>query len=341
MKHLKFFGKLVVSGLVALIILCCLASVYSLSPMRVENEFKNTDYSWESESVWMKMTEGISWGITDEKGFNNSEFVENPDILLLGSSHIEGMNVQQEEQAVSLLNNYLGGKLTCYNMGISGHTVFKVVQYLEQSVSAFENPPKYIIIETSTTVLSEEDVSEALNGEVEITTVNNEGIVAKLQRLPFLRQVYHQLESGMLDMLLPSKINDFTATSFAVYSSTDSKLVIDEQPYQTFFEYLEKVESEYGTQIIIMYHPFEIIEESGDISFSNEEYTSVFEKYAANNKIDFVNMTNDFEEMYYEEHYVAHGFSTGALGEGHINKYGHRAIAQRLYEYITDLEEGV
>ncbi len=338
MKNLKYLIKLVFAGIVALAILCGIATVYSLSPMRVENEYKNTDYAWENESLWIKMTEGISCGITDEKGFNNLRFVENPDVLLLGSSHIEGMNVQQKDHVVSLLNDKLEGKLTCYNMGVSGHTLFKVVQYLEQSMTVYETVPKYVVIETSTTVLSKEDVDNALNGEVAVTTVNNQGVVAKLQRLPFLRQVYHQLDSGMMDMLLPRQASSASAQSSGKEDA--DQVVIDEQPYKDMFEYLKMIEEEYGTLIIIVYHPFEILNEDGSISFEYGEYTKVFADYSDEYKVGFIDMTADFEDMYYEEHHVAHGFSTGELGVGHINKYGHKAIADSIYEYLSEIREG-
>lgn len=49
-------------------------------------------------------------------------------------------------------------------------------------------------------------------------------------------------------------------------------------------------------------------------------------------------MTDDFEKMFYEENHVPHGFSTGQIGVGHINKYGHAVIAESLYRYINELE---
>ena len=50
-------------------------------------------------------------------------------------------------------------------------------------------------------------------------------------------------------------------------------------------------------------------------------------------------MTAKFEDMYYKEHHVAHGFCTGELATGHLNKYGHAAMADELYDEILKLEE--
>ena len=88
-----------------------------------------------------------------------------------------------------------------------------------------------------------------------------------------------------------------------------------------------------------MYHPFEKLNDDGSISFGKEEYTSVFAQCAEKHDIAFVNMTDDFCEMYESEHHVPHGFATGKIGSGHLNKYGHAAITDRLYQYINELEE--
>ena len=89
MKELKQLGKMIGAAIVAVIILSVIISVYSTSPLRVENPQGNTDYVWKPDSIWANMSEGVSFGRMDANGFNNLEAIENPDIVLLGSSHIE------------------------------------------------------------------------------------------------------------------------------------------------------------------------------------------------------------------------------------------------------------
>ncbi len=335
MGKVKSVGKFLLAGLVAFVILCLVTSLYSLTPLRIESAYGNTDYVWKQDFPWIKMTEGISYGVVDNQGFNNLEVVDNPDILLLGSSHIEAMNVMQNHSTSSVLNEKFEGEYSTYNMGISGHTLFKVVQYLPKSLSVYDTVPKYIVIETDTTILNGESVTQALNGEVPVTKVNNEGLVAWLQKFPFLRSAYHQLDNGMMDVLLPSKQND---NQEGVPNDSYVKPEIDKQPYEDMFSYLHKLQTVYDTKIIIVYHPFEHFNDDGEIYFNNKEYTEVFDEYAEKNDICFIDMTEAFKNLYYKENQVPHGFSTGALGEGHLNKYGHEAIANEIYRYITDVE---
>lgn len=75
------------------------------------------------------------------------------------------------------------------------------------------------------------------------------------------------------------------------------------------------------------------------IEFKSGNSLTAFKKYTKNFNINFIDMTSSFEDMYYTEHHVAHGFVTGELESGHLNKYGHSAIANALYNEIKHIEE--
>ena len=340
MKYLKTLIKIPLAALTALAILCVLMFGYCYIPLRENSTLKNTDYVWQTNTPWVRLTEGVSAGVIDSQGFNNKEVIENPNILVLGSSHAEAQNVMQNENFCSLLNDKFNGKQKAYNMGISGHNFYKVVQYLPVSLELYNEIPKYIIIETDNTALEQESVDKAINGGVKRTPVNDKGAVAQLQKLPYLRAMYHQFNGGMLRMLLPES-NKITTVETSKKSDTDvktEKQIINETPYEQVFNYLQKLEKEYKTNIIIMYHPFEKLNKDGSINIGKEENISVFARYAEKYDITSVDMTEDFRNMYYNEHHVPHGFITGLIGSGHLNKYGHAAIAERLYRTINEPE---
>lgn len=336
MKPIKTLFRTVLAGLTALAILCVLILGYYYIPLRENNSKQNTDYVWAKNTPWVSLIEGVSFGMTDADGFINKDVVENPDILLLGSSHIESMNVLQSENMCALLNDKFDGKYSAYNMGISGHTIYKVVQYLSKTLNIYQKAPKYVIIETSGVELNETEVQQALSGEVKKTRVVDTGLLYQMQKVPYFRMMYHQLDTGMLDMLADKKKAN-NATTNAKPEAVE-KDEIYEKPYDEILGYLQKLEKEYDTQIIVMFHPFETINADGSISFAQAEYAEIFSKVAQKYGIGFVDMTEDFEKMYNEEHHVPHGFSTGEIGAGHINKYGHAAIADRLYRYIESSE---
>ena len=95
MSAIKQLGKMIGAAIVAVIILSLIIFIYNTSPLRVKNPHGNTDYVWKPDSLWSNMSEGVSFGKMDGNGFNNLEMIDNPDIILLGSSHIESKNVNQ------------------------------------------------------------------------------------------------------------------------------------------------------------------------------------------------------------------------------------------------------
>ena len=344
---MKQLGKMIGAAIVAVIILSLIVSVYSTSPLRVDNPQGNTDYVWKPDSLWMNMSEGISFGKMDGKGFNNLEVIENPDIILVGSSHIESKNVNQQENAAYYLAEDFEGKYSVYNMGISGHTIYKVCQYLPNTLSLYQDKtPKYVIIETDDIALTQVGVNAVMNHTVEKTPVYDSGLTATLQKNPAFRLFYHQLDSGMMEMLLPelTKLKStHNQTRASEQSDSDSNAASNEtvqsQPqYDQLMSYLSDLQEQYHTKIIIMFHPFEQLNEDGSLSFINNDTAGLFAASAEEYGITFLNMADRFEKMYREEYHVPHGFITGEIGSGHLNKYGHKAIADGIHDTITGLE---
>lgn len=337
MKGIRSFFKIVLSGITALVILCVIMFGYYLMPLRVDNPNHNTDYVWTANSPWACLTEGISYGVTDANGFINRDTVENPDILMLGSSHLQAMNVMPNENMCALLNDKLDGKLSAYNMGISGHTIDKVVQYLKQSLSIYPRAPRYVIIETGNIVLAKQEIETVLSGSVPKTKVADRGIVAQMQKVPYFRLMYHQLDNGMLDILLSKEKNNASAAE-ALQTAAQKEPVIDETPYRLLLQYLQGIQQEYHTNIIVLYHPSEVFWNDGSVSFGKTQYSDVFSRYARQYNVGFIDLTTDFETMYQQDHHVPHGFTNGEIGAGHLNKYGHAVAANRLYRVITERE---
>ena len=337
MKVVKYLGKFIAASIVAVIILSLVFSVYYLVPLRVENPDHNTDYKWESGAPWIRMEEGISVGRYDANGFNNAKVVDNPDVLILGSSHMEAANVPQNENTGYYLSRMLEGKLSVYNMGISGHFLTKTCSYLPQTLEVFDDP-KYIIIETSGTGITQNDADSILNHTVPKTKVSDNQLLNMMQRMPFFRVMYYQLDGGLI-----KKMSDTGTAQTAVQQnrndSVSEKAEIDKAPYDEVFEYLEALQNENNTRIVIFYHPTETFNADGTVSFQRDDTYDAFAESASEHHIAFVDVTAEFEAMYAEDYSVPHGFITGKLGEGHLNSNGHYAVAKCLYQTITKMEE--
>lgn len=331
MQTLKRFLKCVLAGITAVAVLCVVVTPYSLTPAHIENPEGNTDYVWTAGALWCKMTEGISFGRFDAKGYNNETVIDDPDIVIVGSSHSEAVNVMPSESYAAVLGEKIKDVYTTYNMGISDHFFLKLCKYLPKTVEL--NPAaKYIIMETYNVTVNADDVDSLLSGTVSFSSSHNSGLIGMLQKLPFLRLVYQQMNRGLLDLLLGKETQS--------EEKEPAETVPDEAAYDGLFTYLQGTMQETGTQLIIMYHPTGTLQQDGSVSFGeNDPFLAMFASKCQEYGISFVDMTQPFTQMYEAEHKLPHGFITGEIGAGHINAYGHAKIAEELAKCIAELEE--
>ena len=119
----KWCIKAGIAGAASVALLSLFTLVYSNSGVHIANPSQATDYFWEPRQYKANMTEGFSWLRMDANGFNNEKDLVDlggVDILIMGSSHMEAVNVGRAENAGALLNTMLPEYKT-YNIGISGH----------------------------------------------------------------------------------------------------------------------------------------------------------------------------------------------------------------------------
>ena len=330
--------KIGAAGAVAVVILSVLMLGYSFIPVHIENPDGNTDYIWPAGSVWFRVTEGIGYGKFDDNGFNNPEVIEHPDILLLGSSHMEAQYVPQGDSVSAVMNDLFGGEHEVYNLGISGHTIFKTCQYLPKNIELYKDSVKYVILETFFVSMTEKDVDNVLNHTVQYSSSKHSPVMQFVNEVPGLRILDHQRKVGFVDLF---KDSGRTTKVFSIdgdeYSSEVS--ASDLPAYDRLFGYLEDIEKETGVELIIYYHPTETFDGEGHILFEEGNAYEAFAAAAEAHHIDFVDMADDFVRMFNEEHHVAHGFCTGRLGIGHLNSYGHRASAETLVRVIREKDQ--
>lgn len=336
MKIIKMILKVAAAGIVSIAIISLLLCLYSITPVHENNPQENTDYIWPANSIWVNVTEGMSFGKIDKNGYNNVEVVENPNVLILGSSHSEAFNVMQSESLSYVLSEKLKGNFSVYNKSISGHSFYKVCQYLKTNLELYDEAPKVVVLETVRVDVPQDLVDQVISSSISRKESHSTGLIGMMQRVPFFRVVYHQMVGGLMNLFMPSH-EAASGDSDIVPVNPDSEL--DTVPYDTLFSYLSNIEKEYNTKIVIFYHPTETLTAEGDIQFNTSAELDAFRSFANKYDISFIDLAERFTSMYYNENHVPHGFPTGKLGSGHLNKYGHYAVADELYNEIIKLEE--
>ena len=282
--------------------------------------------------MYSQATEGFSNGKTNNEGYYNlGDYNKDKkiDILVMGSSHMEASQVQQSESTASILQEKLNN-YNIYNIGTSGHTFITCFSNLDAAINKY-NPSKYIIIETPIVTFSKEELTKALNDNIEDISSYNGGIIGILQHNQFLRLLYHQLKS-----FLNLESDDDIVVNYNENNTinNDSSLYIN----QLLNEMQSKVKDT-NTKFIIMYHPSTVLNEDGSLTLSSEnENVEEFSKLCKENGILFLDMSNRYREEYKKNYVLPYGFSNTSVGRGHLNKYGHEMIADELYKLIKEEE---
>lgn len=330
-KVLIFLCKLIISGIISIGILSVFTYFYKYTGVHIKNGSKATDYKWEPNQVMSTMVEGFARFKMDKNGFNNAICKdENPDILVMGSSHMEAAQMQPDENVAYLLNMGLPNYYT-YNIGTSGHTIYNCVKNIKNAVDVYK-PNKYIIIETSLVDLNVNDMKKVINDTYPTIQSYDSGILYEIQRtIPAVKELYKSVD----DWREVGKNNN--------ESKKNTQDKYNEEYVEVLNQFISKASqpiNQENIELIIVYHPGTFVDKDGVFQEQkNLKAIETFENACNENGVKFINMTSDFKKLYENEKILAHGFSNTSVGSGHLNKYGHKEIANRLIDYIKKNEE--
>lgn len=265
----------------------------------------------------------------DGNGFNNAAMeTKHINVIFMGSSHMEAMNVNTNQNVCSLFRNRMSD-MNCYNIGISGHSIYSCINNIH-AVAQTYNPDKYVIIETASVDMDIDAMKEVIDGTAGKIPSYDSGFIYMLQKIPAIKWIYkgctnwinHSLEKNTTDAVTDDNLNE------ADYASVLN-------------EFLDIEDLDCNAKVIIFYQPNTQIDSSGNFILPNESEVRRINEFAeacSNNGIEFIDMTDEFLKLYEQDYILAHGFINTAVGEGHLNKHGHRVIADKLVSVVEGLE---
>ena len=329
-KLVVWLLKFCVAGMIALTVISVFVFVYSYSSAHIRNESGSTDYKYEPNQIITNMKEGFSFLKMDKNGFNNLSTKDNKEtnILLMGSSHMEAVQVDQNENIGSLLYDYLPEKNT-YNIGMSGHTVYRLADNIANAIEEY-NPTDYVIIEISSVEMDIDDMKEILDGNGKKISVHDEGVLSYLQKIPAFTALYDQADRWI------RKTGDVSSDFRQKKQKTDNtETVLSDGYSETLNKFLSVFSNACKDDLkcVFLYIPPEGLDNTGLICSTDQVYLNAFEKSCEENDLMFINCTPALDELH-EKGIPAHGFCNGGVAVGHINKYGHEAVAKLLAEKL-------
>ena len=331
-RSLSWIIKAAVGGVIALILLCLLCLIYCNTPVHYASETGVTEYYWEPNRFYCSATEGFGWGRTNNEGFNNLADYhsgDSVDILMMGSSQMDGRTIPQKDNAVVLLNGMFGGEKYTYNIGMSGHTLLYCIKHLSPALERYQ-PKGYVVIETCLVDFSASDMQAVLDGTLPDIPSHSGGIVGVMQKLPYLRLFYQKYINGMNN---GDDVEQSSAEAAAAAPAEYTELLN---------RLMEKVSEECRTAevkpIIIFDSSVSVDRDGNGYVPVNTEKLTILKEACEENNICFVDLSDRFLDGYEQYRKLPTGFANTAPGSGHMNSWGHELFAQGVYDAIAERE---
>ena len=327
----RWVGKFILAGIISF----CLVSVFSFffynPPIHVPCDDGATDYKREESVFWSRAAEGFCLGRTDSNGYNNFSVPENIDIIYLGSSQSEGLYVNTDQTYPHLLNGLFessGIKLTGYNLAMSAHSFKRNIINLPAVLEKYR--PRYVVFETQDLAFSQEQIDEAFSGEHEaLKSYTKRDPLYWIQKNPYVKLVYLQLKNFLAKS---DEEEDIASAMPSAFRPEDNHVNV-------LIEYLSDLAEEYDFTPIVFYLPEVSVDPDCENICKENTFFEHFADLCEQYDIRLVDMAEAFNRSYRESYTVPTGFPNTATGYGHINKYGHRIIAESLYPVLKECEE--
>ena len=321
MKMIHSTIRCIGACIISLLLLSCFVLIYSYSGTHIENETGATDYKWLPGQYKANMVEGFSWLRMDDEGFNNADCSKNdhPDVLLMGSSHLEAINVSDTENTLYYLSKFLPD-YKVYNIGVSGHNIYRCANNLSRAIDYY-SPEKYIVIETATISLDNDLMNMVIDGALTAIPSFDSGVLFHIQKYcPAIKNIYNSLTNWR-------NVEKKEATQHIQMDFT----LLDE-----FIHFMSN-SLKNDCKLIIIYHPTSMLDANGNIVLQTSDidlqvFRDVCEKY----EIEFVDTSMQVIDLFNKQHKFIHGFSNTAIGSGHLNRYGHFLLAKQLELIIKE-----
>ena len=333
----KKLGMFLLAGTVAFLLLCLFSAVYYNPSSHLPSPTGATDYIREPNRRYAYMSEGFSFGRVDSGGFNNpgrmAENCSSPDILFMGSSHMEAMYVPPDCSAPYLLNEMLRpeGK-TVYSIAISSNPLLRCLKNLNRALEYY-HPQEYVVIETMYVTFTIKEMENLLTGRMSRNaSYSKDDWRYWIQQPPYVKLIYSQYSN-----VLNNVDNETQNEDSYVQAARDDwryKELIGEVMIM-----LKSISSEHNVEPVLLFHPRLAIQADGsvDTAFNRDDF-ALLKQACSEYGVIFLDLTDAFMNGYTEGNILPHGFANTEIGAGHINRNGHRIAAESLYDMIKQRE---
>lgn len=319
--------------------------VYSYDPGWIRRSGNATPGIYEPGRRIVNCAEGYSISYVDDNGYINqmADLDEASYILVMGNSQANGNNVMPDEKWITLLNDSMkinaDDKSKVYNVSRGGADFCDIVSGFTAALFEFNNPDIIIIQIISTDF----DISKMKDSLIQ-RKYSEDMCAASLMRELSLEQkarncikdVFPLLTFFFREKILQMNF-DFSNAFYHCQESDKNELIFksEESNYEKEYssalgEMLSLLKENFDGRIIILNLPAVEIERGGQLQCIASPTEKVFAQLCKEKDITYLNMSEEYLKCYSEKNIVPYGFSNTRPGYGHLNRDGHKMVAETL-----------
>lgn len=336
---LNYCAPWIISFCIAFVVINCAFLLYEKSGGWIYlNNNQPTESVWRPGAIIVHSLEGRGIYRADENGYlNDSIELADEYILAVGASHTAGKEIKHGERYSDLLNNLYSdetGKVHVYNVSQDGFYLKSIIKYFDNLIVTFPDS-KAIIYEIGAVSISEADAKE-LSTLFEDRLYESGNVKKAKGKIDVNYSTKDSVKFAVKEWVPLINIIKRQFLTFQSAHDTNGDETINEEPGD-ISKFISHMRNMYKGDIIFVYHPRTIVTDDG-MEIYEDSYLDTMKDICADNGIYFIDMSDVFTNNYEQNHIVPYGFMNTALGDGHLNKYGHKMIADEVYKLLEEIE---
>lgn len=326
-----------------------------------ENAFSSSIRTPNSRMV--RGSEGYGINHVDENGYLNDDTLPLKDdyILMMGSSHAEGLQVMQKDSMVSVLNRMLDpGARTVYNLGTAGYTLPLIIEGFPAALEEFPHA-KAVMIEISQLAFSADELTQAMDqtkydpasaGPALMNSLDAGRRLRNkmLELVPLISLLRQQIDSmdfnlndafGIKDFLEAQKTAPAPAPETAQAIDAEAAAAKEAAAFSgALNQSFALLRAEFTGPIILLYHSGVAMQPDGSLVIARDmRYYDAYAAACKQNGIVFVDPGDAFLQAFEKDCSVPYGFSNTTMLNGHLNRLGHKIVAEAFYKAWLNVQE--
>lgn len=287
-------------------------------------------------SILIHGNEGYGISQIDRNGYINPNLpLDDTYILMMGTSHTQGKEVKEDMKYSVLVNNEIADdheRLKTYNIASDGNVLPSVIKHFKSATALYQDAD-CVTIEINSTDYSAEDINTAVEqNRVMETDMSTADQLFAQSGLTYRMKQFFKIYLPLLPL-----INSHIETA-RINKTTVGEYSVDALEYENALQTaLNLIRSEYDEPIVFIYHPETQIQSDGTIFIKRSKTIDSFKKTCMDSDIDFIDVGDDFVSYYERYQELPYGFSNTTPGSGHLNKIGHRIVADAILKYLEEI----